>query len=305
MISSLQSSLARTFSRSDSSDSSFATPSSNAAATAGGSAHSAGGPRPSMFNSSVSASLMLPGAGVPRLHLVQYADYTRAVRDLRSAVQLVSNAAETLQRVLSSMRGCRTSARELSAAEEADLAAWTAVAGLLARTHGALGTALANSIESPLVTDVEEVHARAVERQRANERTLDALAKDLRAAESAAAKTRKNRTKDLYAYQQSLAVLNALALEIKRVEADNMMAGDELAELRLPFLLATAPVACASIAEMAADLSDALRATGRAFPVSSLASLVQHDHVNGGGGLAVPIPPLPALPELSESSMRR
>ncbi|ORZ31311.1 hypothetical protein BCR44DRAFT_1442642, partial [Catenaria anguillulae PL171] len=241
------------------------------------------------------------------MNLIQYADMARAVRDLRSALQLVSTASDTLHRVLASLHGCRTSERELAAAEEGDLAYFTAIVAQLAKTHAHLGDALHRNLETPLLADIEMLNLTAVEQQKANEAQLDQLARDLKSAEQAAQKTRKHKHRDLYAYQQSLAMLNAIALEIKRVEASNITVGDELAERRLPYLLERCQLTVRSLAIGYLEMAESIRGVAKAFPHASLSMAVSmatsdmHQQetmvpraAHSGRGDVPPVPPLPA-----------
>ncbi|KAI9164661.1 hypothetical protein H9P43_008520 [Blastocladiella emersonii ATCC 22665] len=284
MISSLQATLQRTFTRS-----------SNDSTHSHHSGSMASEPRPSLFHSSVPAALAALPSDVPRMNLIQYADLARAARDLRTAVQMVATTAETMHRVLASLRGCRSSARELLPAEEGDLQFLAALVASLARAHTALGDRLYRELETPLLADIEAIHADAVAAQRQNEAKLDQLARQLKDAEATAQKTRKAKHRDLMAYQQSLTLLNGIAMEIKRVEAANMVVGDDLAERRLPHLLERCHLAARATAATYLDIGSAVRAVARAFPHASLAATFALAAAPDAASLAVPpVPPLPA-----------
>lgn len=72
--------------------------------------------------------------------------------------------------------------------------------------------------------------------QRENEQKLTTLSKELKATEQKSQKQRKNKNRDLVGFQQTIAHLNNLAQEIKRLELNNVACGDDIAEKRLGFV---------------------------------------------------------------------
>ncbi|KAL7750309.1 hypothetical protein RI367_004081 [Sorochytrium milnesiophthora] len=188
--------------------------------------------RPSLFHSAQSAAStsLLP---TNAMSLVLYAD----IAHLRHSLQLVAANAETLQRILTHVPRCRSSEREI---DQSELQAVQQLLRLLALTQ-ASNTQLADCVlaelEQPLVHDLELLNAAATQTQRKNDARLEQLTDQLKQSEAASQKARKQKQRDLVVYQQSLHVLNGIAMEIKRIEQHNVICGDELAERRLPFVL--------------------------------------------------------------------
>ncbi|KAJ3365501.1 hypothetical protein GGF31_008526 [Allomyces arbusculus] len=294
MSSSLLQSLHRTFSRSSSSTN--GRDGDSTPAHDGGSTHALDpGSRPSLFHSAIATPVLTATPDpVPRMNLIQYADVARAARDLRSALQLVASSADTLHRILLTLVGCRSSTKELEQHVEGDLLFLIQMLEALERTHARLGDLVLRDLESPLVADLEAINAAAVDVQRQNEDKLKLLARQLKDAESASLRTRRAKHRDLVAYQQSLTVLNNIALEIKRVETLNVVIGDELAERRLPVVLDRLATTSRGAAATYLDLADAVRYLARAIPHAGVAAAINYAAADPALApspeLAVPLP---------------
>ncbi|KAI9141957.1 hypothetical protein BKA69DRAFT_352491 [Paraphysoderma sedebokerense] len=173
---------------------------------------------------------------IQTMNLIQYSDLVKASRDLRHSLHLVSQTANTLSRVLNSIRHCRTSEQAIPQEQYANMSYFVDVCKLLGSTHQNLGDAVWRELETPLLKDLEQVNVAALSVQRENEQKLTTLSKELKATEQKSQKQRKNKNRDLVGFQQTIAHLNNLAQEIKRLELNNVACGDDIAEKRLGFV---------------------------------------------------------------------